>query len=137
MKIQTSLAASRTAIDAASGPGLSSGDATKMTEREAFQAAVAGTFYKMMLKSLHQMHDKPAYFHGGQAEEIFRNQMDQYLAEDFARTHGAPLTDALYEASVRNRIRPVGAPAKSGAASATAGASPAMATASAGESSGA
>jgi Rod binding domain-containing protein len=78
----------------------------ELTEREAFQAAVAGTFFKMMLKSLHKMHGKPAYFYGGQAEEMFQSQMNEQLAQDFARTHGAPLTDALYEASVRNRIQP-------------------------------
>jgi len=95
----------RTAFDAAQGRAadpLTSGK--ELTEREAFQSAVAGTFYKMMIKSMHKMHGKAAYFNGGQAEEMFQGQMDQRFAADFARTNGAALTDSLYQASVRNRI---------------------------------
>src|SRR3990172_10102476 len=76
----------------------------ELTEREAFQSAVAGTFFKLMIKSMHKMHGKPAYFHGGQAEEMFQGQMDQVFSENFARSNGASLTDALYQAAVRNRI---------------------------------
>ncbi|MGE3314791.1 MAG: hypothetical protein AB7O26_06700 [Planctomycetaceae bacterium] len=93
----------RAAFEAAQGRPNSVTSNTELTEREAFQSAVAGTFFKMMLKSLHKMHDKPAYFHGGQAEEAFQNQMNEFLAEDFAKTHGAPLVDSLYQASVQRR----------------------------------
>src|SRR3990170_2333798 len=95
----------RAAFEAAQGRSadpLTSGK--ELTEREAFQSAVAGTFFKMMIKSMHKMHGQAAYFHGGQAEEMFQGQMDQMFAADFARSHGASLTDALYQASVRNRI---------------------------------
>ncbi len=93
----------RAAFEAAQGRPSALNSNAELTEREAFQSAVAGTFFKMMLKSLHKMHDKPAYFHGGQAEEAFQNQMNELLAEDFARTHGAPLVDSLYKASVQRR----------------------------------
>ncbi len=99
------LNALRSSFDAARGVAadpITSGQ--PLTEKEAFQSAVAGTFFKLMLQSLHKMHGKPAYFHGGQAEEMFQNQMDQQLSDEFAKSHGAPLTDALYQASVRNRI---------------------------------
>lgn len=99
----TSISGTRAAFEAAQGRPGAIGAATELTEREAFQSAVAGTFFKMMLKSLHKMHDKPAYFHGGQAEEAFQNRMNELLAEDFARTHGAPLVESLYRASVQNR----------------------------------
>ena len=95
----------RAAFEAAQGrpaDPLTSGK--ELTEREAFQSAVAGTFFKLMIKSMHKMHGKPAYFHGGQAEEMFQGQMDQVFSENFARSNGASLTDALYQASVRNRI---------------------------------
>jgi Rod binding domain-containing protein len=62
-----------------------------------FQDFVAGTFYKEMLKSLNKMHGKPAYLDGGQAEKIFRGQLDQQLAEDLAKTHGSQFSDALYQ----------------------------------------
>jgi len=66
--------------------------------REAFQKFVAGTFYKQMLKSLRKMHDRPAYFHGGQAEEMFRSRMDQQVAENLAETQGDALAGPLYHA---------------------------------------
>lgn len=66
--------------------------------RDAFQKFVAGTFYKQMLKSMRKMHDKPAYFHGGQAEEMFQGQMDQQVAEDLSIKHGAALTEPLFQA---------------------------------------
>lgn len=65
--------------------------------RQTFQKFVAGTFYKQMFKTLRKMHDKPAYFHGGQAEEIFRSQMDQQVAEDLADKQGAAFADAMYD----------------------------------------
>src|SRR3990172_4475374 len=95
----------RAAFEAAQGrpaDPLTSGK--ELTEREAFQSAVAGTFFKMMIKSMQKMHGKAAYFHGGRAEEMFQGQMDETFAADFARSNGASLTDSLYQASVRNRI---------------------------------
>lgn len=72
-----------------------------LTAREAFQDFVAGTFYQQMLKSLHATHGKPAYFHGGQAEEMFQSQMDQQVASDLAKSHGSVLSDKLYEVFAR------------------------------------
>ena len=69
--------------------------------RETFQDFVAGTFYRQMFKSMRRMHDKPAYFHGGSAEEIFQSQMDQQVAEDLARENGAAFADPLFQAFAR------------------------------------
>lgn len=78
---------------------------------DAFQKFVAGTFYKEMMKSMHKMHDKPAYFHGGQAEEMFQSQMDQHVAEDLAAKHGQALVEPLFNVfSAKLRARSVGAP---------------------------
>jgi len=66
-----------------------------------FQAFVAGTCYCEMLKSLHAMHDKPAYLHGGQAEELFQSQLDQVIAGQMAKEHGAALVGPLFEAFQR------------------------------------
>ena len=38
-----------------------------------------------MLKAMRSTVDKPAYFHGGQAEEVFRSQLDQHLADRHER----------------------------------------------------
>ncbi len=69
----------------------------ELTAKDAFQDFVAGTFYKMMLKSLRSAEQKPAYFHGGRAEEIFRGQLDQNIAEDLAKEHGAAFSDPLFQ----------------------------------------
>jgi len=64
--------------------------------KEKFQEFVAGTFYSLMLKALHKTHDKPAYFHGGQAEEIFQGQMDQQVATELSKSNGAAFSDSLF-----------------------------------------
>ena len=43
-------------------------DPRELEVREKFQDFTAGTFYKTMLKALRSAQQKPAYFHGGQAE---------------------------------------------------------------------
>lgn len=76
----------------------------QMLVKEKFQDFVAGTFYRQMLKSLHGTHQKPAYFHGGQAEEIFQGQLDQQVAENLARSNGAAFSEQLFKAFA-NRLR--------------------------------
>ncbi|VAX39121.1 hypothetical protein MNBD_PLANCTO02-1535 [hydrothermal vent metagenome] len=69
----------------------------ELTAQDAFQGFVAGTFYKMMLKSLRSAEQKPAYFHGGRAEDIFRGQLDQTISEDLAKEHGSAFSDPLFQ----------------------------------------
>ncbi|MFN0199414.1 MAG: rod-binding protein [Planctomycetaceae bacterium] len=69
--------------------------------RETFQDFVAGTFYKQMFKALRSGQDKPAYLHGGAAEEMFQAQLDQQVAEDLARQHGAQFSDSMYDSFQR------------------------------------
>lgn len=69
--------------------------------REKFQDFAAGTFYKEMLKSLRSGQKHSKYFYGKQAEEIFRGQFDQQIAENMARQHGANFADPLFEAYSR------------------------------------
>lgn len=73
--------------------------------REAFQEFVAGTFFQTMFKSLRETQEKPKYFHGGQAEEIFQSQLDQQLSTDLAKKHGAAFAGSLYDPFVQN-LRP-------------------------------
>ena len=86
-------------------------DPEKLKVREAFQDFVAGTFYMQMLKSMRKMHGQAAYFHGGQAEQIFQGQLDQQIAEDLARNQGAAFSDPLFAAfEQRLRLSPATAP---------------------------
>jgi len=65
--------------------------------RKQFQNAVAGTFYRQMMKSLRSTTGKPAYLHGGQAEEIFRGQLDEIMADQLAAGSGQIFSDRLFE----------------------------------------
>ncbi|MBW3542028.1 MAG: rod-binding protein [Planctomycetes bacterium] len=69
--------------------------------REVFQGFVAGTFYQQMLKALRQTHGRPAYLHGGRAEEIFQARLDQHVAEDLAANSGRAFSDELFDAFAR------------------------------------
>jgi len=69
--------------------------------KEAFQKFVAGTFYKEMFKALRSGQGKPAYFHGGQAEEMFQSQLDQQISEDLATGQGSAFSDTLFSSFSR------------------------------------
>jgi hypothetical protein len=66
--------------------------------REKFQDFAAGTFYKEMLKALREGQKNSKYFYGGQAETIFRGQMDQQVAEEMAHQYGGNFAGPLYDA---------------------------------------
>ncbi|MCA9113782.1 MAG: rod-binding protein [Planctomycetaceae bacterium] len=72
--------------------------------RQTFQDFVAGTFYGQMLKSLRSTEQKPAYMHGGQAEEMFRAQLDQQIAGQLASDQGAVFADPLFQSFSRPAI---------------------------------
>ncbi len=64
--------------------------------REAFDKFVGETFFGQMLKAMRKTTDKPAYFHGGQAEEMFRGQLDQMLAEKMSEASAGSFTDSMF-----------------------------------------
>lgn len=65
--------------------------------REAFDQFVGESFYGMMLKSMRESVSKPAYFHGGRAEEIFQGQLDQMLSEQMSKANAASFTEPMFE----------------------------------------
>ena len=77
--------------------------ADELELREKFQDFVSGTFYKQMLKSMRSSQKKPAYFHGGQAEDIFQSQLDEMVTDDFARNHGDTFANNLYDIYQKQR----------------------------------
>jgi hypothetical protein len=50
-----------------------------------------------MLKAMRKTVGKPAYFHGGRAEEIFTAQLDQVLAEKISEAGGDRFGGPMYE----------------------------------------
>lgn len=65
--------------------------------REAFDSSIGEMFFTQLLGAMRKTQGKPAYFHGGQAEEIFRGQLDQTMAQQMTKTHAREFTDALYQ----------------------------------------
>ncbi|HVA44948.1 MAG TPA: rod-binding protein [Pirellulales bacterium] len=64
--------------------------------REAFDQFVGETFYGQMLASMRKTLGKPAYFHGGRAEEIFQGQLDQVLGEQMAKANADSFTGPMF-----------------------------------------
>jgi hypothetical protein len=52
---------------------------------DAFDQFVGDTFYRQMLKSMRSGTGKPAFLHGGQAEEIFQSQLDELMITDLVK----------------------------------------------------
>ena len=65
--------------------------------REAFDQFVGETFYGQMLGSMRKTLGKPAYFHGGRAEEVFQGQLDQVVAEQMAKANANSFTGPMFE----------------------------------------
>ena len=54
--------------------------------REAIGSFVGEALFSQVLKAMRKTVGKPSYFHGGRAEEIFQQQLDQVLAEKLGDT---------------------------------------------------
>lgn len=65
--------------------------------RGAFDSFVGEVFFSQMLKSMRQTVGEPAYFHGGQAEEIFTEQLDQVLTEKMTKASAQSFTGPMFE----------------------------------------
>jgi hypothetical protein len=75
----------------------------QLTERQAFDRFVGTTFYSQMLAAMQKTVGKPAYFHGGQAEEMFRSQLNQVLAEKLAESTPNQFSGPMFELFSLNR----------------------------------
>lgn len=65
--------------------------------REAFQDFVGQTLFGSMLSAMRSTTGKSAYMHGGRAEEIFQEQMDQYLVQDLSDASADKLADPMFD----------------------------------------
>jgi Rod binding domain-containing protein len=78
-------------------------DAKSQALRRNFEDFVGQTLFGEMLKSMRKTQHKPAYFHGGRAEEIFQQQLDQVLAEKLSHASAEKLAGPMYELFTMNR----------------------------------
>jgi Rod binding domain-containing protein len=80
--------------------------------RQAFRDFVGQTFFGQMLKSMRSTQGKPAYFHGGQTEEIFRSQLDQTLAEHMTEASADQIADPMFRRQFPREARVLAAEKK-------------------------
>ena len=71
--------------------------------REAFHSFVGQTLFGQLLQAMRKTLGKPAYFHGGRAEEIFQQQLDQVLAEKIAETSADKFSEPMFELFMMKR----------------------------------
>lgn len=65
--------------------------------QQAFDSFVGETFYGQMLQALRKTQGQAAYFNGGRAEEVFRNQLDQTLAQELSQSTAGQFTGPMFE----------------------------------------
>lgn len=64
--------------------------------QHAYRDFVGKTFFGEMLKSMRSTVGKPAYFHGGQTEEVFRSQLDQHLADHMTESSADKFAEPMF-----------------------------------------
>jgi hypothetical protein len=79
------------------GANTASLDKDQLSEREAFDQFVGGTFFRQLLGAMQKTVGKAPYFHGGQAEEVFRAQLNETLADKMAEATADQFTGPMYE----------------------------------------
>lgn len=72
-------------------------EASQESLRKTFDAFLGEVYFGQMLKAMRRTVGKPAYFHGGQAEDIFTQQLDQVLAESLAKTLSPRVSGPMFE----------------------------------------
>ena len=72
-----------------------SGSSSELRER--FTQFVGEAFFGQMMKAMRSTVGKPAYFHGGRAEEVFQGQLDQKLAEHLTEASAARFAEPMFE----------------------------------------
>jgi flagellar protein FlgJ len=94
-----SLATSLPPSDAAGAlRGLSSASTQSQDKlRQAFSDFVGETFFGQMIKAMRSTVGKPAYFYGGQGEEVFRGQLDQIFAEQMTKASAEQFAEPMFE----------------------------------------
>jgi peptidoglycan hydrolase FlgJ len=99
MNVQLSSFAAIDAVasHAAAGNSLPNGKADDPQLRQTFDTFVGEALFAQTLKSMRQTVGKAAYFHGGQAEEIFQQQLDQVLATKLSEASSDKLTGPMFE----------------------------------------
>ena len=73
--------------------------------RAAYREFVGKTFFGQLLKSMRSTVGKPAYFYGGQTEEVFRSQLDQQLADRMSESTAPQIADPMFRQQFPQQAR--------------------------------
>ncbi len=92
--VSTQMLTANAAANASKQPSVS--DKNALTHVK-FNEFVGQTFFGQLLKSMRSSVGKPAYFNGGQAEEIFQQQLDQTLAEKLTAATADSFSGPMYQ----------------------------------------
>jgi hypothetical protein len=65
--------------------------------RETFTQFVGEAFFGQLMKAMRSNVGKPAYFHGGRAEEVFQGQLDQVLTEKISEASADRFAEPMFE----------------------------------------
>jgi Rod binding domain-containing protein len=65
--------------------------------RERFTQFVGEAFFGQMIKAMRSTAGKPAYFHGGRAEEVFQGQLDQQFAQHLTEASAARFAEPMFD----------------------------------------
>ena len=71
--------------------------------RETFESVLGELLFGQMLKGMRKTLGKPAYFHGGRAEEVFTQQLDQVLAEKLSEASADQFVAPMYDLFMMQR----------------------------------
>ena len=71
--------------------------------RSKFEAVLGEMLFGQLFKAMRKTVGKPAYFHGGRAEEIFSQQLDQVLAQKIAETSADQFVGPMYDLFMMGR----------------------------------
>ncbi|MBN2476198.1 MAG: rod-binding protein [Pirellulales bacterium] len=72
--------------------------------RDTFNSFVGESLFGQLLKAMRKTVGKSAYFHGGQAEEVFQQQLDQVLAEKLTEVSGEKFSEPMFALFQQTRI---------------------------------
>lgn len=70
--------------------------------QETFRTFVGESFFGQLMKSMRSTQGKPAYFHGGHAEEVFQSQLDQTLAQEMTAVSADKIADPMFRQQFPN-----------------------------------
>ena len=71
--------------------------------REQFQNTFGELLFGQMLAAMRKSVGEPAYFHGGRAEEIFTQQLDQQLARNMSKSSAEQFVGPMFDLTMMSR----------------------------------